>query len=259
MIIEYQRPQILAEALRLLGRAEPPSRPLAGGTAIRREAAEPFAVVDLQALGLGGLSRSGNMLEIGAMATLQQIVESDAPEELKRSARLEASYNLRQSASAAGTLVAAVGRSAFTTALLALDAQIVVVSLAQGRTQEEQIGLGDLLPLRKQLLRGKLITRIRVPAGGVRLAYEYVARTPADLPIVCAAASGWPSGRRRVALGGFGAAPGLAFDGSEAQGAELAARSAYSAAGDEWASAEYRMEMAGILAERCLKRLGEAG
>ena len=38
-------------------------------------------------------------------------------------------------------------------------------------------------------------------------------------------------------------------------GVELAARSAYLSAGDEWASAEYRSEMAGVLVKRCLRRV----
>ena len=255
MIIEYHRPRTIDEALALLARSEPVSRPLAGGTGIDRSAPQPVAVVDLQALGLDSLSWRGGSLELGAMVTLQDIIESDVPEELKSIARLEASYNLRQSASVAGTLVAADGRSAFTTTLLALDTALTVVSLFQSQFKEEQIGLGDLLPLRGERLAGKLISSLRLPGRGVRLAYEYIARTPADLPLVCAAATAWPSGRTRLALGGYGAAPTLAFDGSEAQGAEIAARSAYSAAGDEWASAEYRTEMAGILAERCLARL----
>ena len=79
-----------------------------------------------------------------------------------------------------------------------------------------------------------------------------IARTPADRPIVCVAAARWPSGRTRLALGGFGAAPTLAMDGPEDSGAQIAAASAYSQAGDEWASAEYRSEAAGILALRCL-------
>jgi CO/xanthine dehydrogenase FAD-binding subunit len=33
---------------------------------------------------------------------------------------------------------------------------------------------------------------------------------------------------------------------------EIAARSAYSQVGDEWASAEYRQDVAGVLAARCL-------
>jgi hypothetical protein len=78
----------------------------------------------------------------------------------------------------------------------------------------------------------------------VRLAYEYVARTPADWPLVCAGVAAWPSGRTRVALGGFGEAPWLAMDGPTAHGAEFAAADAYSQAGDAWATAEYRREMA---------------
>jgi CO/xanthine dehydrogenase FAD-binding subunit len=92
---------------------------------------------------------------------------------------------------------------------------------------------------------------VRLPSN-TRLAYESVARTPVDLPIVCAALAQWPSGRVRLALGGFGEAPVLAFDGPEPGGLEIAARDVYSRAGDEWASPEYRQEVAGTLAKRCL-------
>jgi len=160
----------------------------------------------------------------------------------------EATYNLRQVASVAGTLVAADGRSPFATLLLALDAALTL------QPGDEQVGLGDLLPLRGERLEGRLITQVTIPSN-VRMAYEYVARTPADRPIVCAAVIQWPSGRTRLALGGYGAAPVLAFDGTESEGLETAARSAYSQAGDEWASAAYRQEIAGILAARCLKNL----
>ena len=47
----------------------------------------------------------------------------------------------------------------------------------------------------------------------------------------------------------------LALDGPETGGLDVAARNAYSQAGDEWASAEYRQEMAGLLAVRCLGQL----
>ena len=62
----------------------------------------------------------------------------------------------------------------------------------------------------------------------------------------------WPSGRTRLTLGGFGLAPTLAFDGNSTEGVEIAARSAYAQAGDEWATAEYREEIAGILAKRVI-------
>jgi CO/xanthine dehydrogenase FAD-binding subunit len=132
-----------------------------------------------------------------------------------------------------------------------LDVTLSCRSLA---AVDEQVGLGDLLPVREDRLRGCLVTGISLPLNA-RLAYEYVARSPADLPIVCAAVAQWPSGRTRLALGGFGPAPLLALDGPESAGIEEAARSACSQASDEWASAEYRQEMAAALAKRCLSGL----
>ncbi len=248
MITEYHRPQTIVEALALLARPQPHSVPLAGGSALDRRSSQPLAVVDLQSLGLDQVAQRGNTLEIGAMVRLQTLLESPVADVLKKVIQLEATYNLRQAASIAGTLVAADGRSPFTTALLALDAQLTVLP------GPEQIGLGDLLPLRTERLRRRLITLISIPLN-TRLAYESVGRTPADLPIVCAAAAIWPSGRTRLALGGFGRAPALAFDGNSAEGAEVAARSAYALAGDEWASAEYREAMAGVLTSRCIDQL----
>ena len=70
-----------------------------------------------------------------------------------------------------------------------------------------------------------------------------------------AALAVWPGGRTRVILGGYGAVPALASDGPEMGGEETAAQDAFSQAGDEWASAEYRMEIAPILVRRCLSQL----
>jgi CO/xanthine dehydrogenase FAD-binding subunit len=39
---------------------------------------------------------------------------------------------------------------------------------------------------------------------------------------------------------------------------EMAASEAFSMAGDEWASAEYRSQMTGVLARRCLESLSPA-
>ncbi len=248
MITEYHRPTNLDDAVALLTRNQPLSLPLAGGTALDRTTSIPLAVVDLQALGLDQIVQRGNTLEIGAMVTLQTLLDGPTPDALKKVIQLEATHNLRQVASTAGTLVAASGRSPFATALLALDAFLTILP------GSEQVSLGDLLPLRARRLQGRLITQIVLPLN-VTLAYEYVARTPADLPLVCAAAARWPSGRTRLALGGFGSAPSLAFDGGEPSGIDVAARSAYSQAGDKWASAEYREEMAGVLAERALGKV----
>jgi CO/xanthine dehydrogenase FAD-binding subunit len=272
MIVEYRRPGTLQEALALLARKEPLTVPLGGGTQLSQASAQPLAVVDLQNLGLDAISRRGMVLEIGAMASLYLLLESLLLMEtglhpvLRRVIEHEATNNLRNQATVAGTLVAADGRSPFAAAFLALDARLGLLSgslQGHGNDLEEhafpepehdptQIALGDILPLRGEHLRGRLITQVFIPLNA-HLEYEYVARTPADRPIVCAAVASWPSGRTRVVLGGFGRAPVLAMDGPEPDGAVAAARNAFSEAGDAWASAEYRQEMADVLTSRCLQ------
>lgn len=254
MIVEYHRPDTIEEALALLRRPGIVSRPLGGGSAIDRFGPESLAVVDLQRLALDEIKARGNWIDLGATVTLQKLLDTPGlPAALYETVRREATHNLRQVATVAGTLVAADGRSPFTTAMYALDA---VVRLLPGKdgSQGDQVHLGDFLPFRYELLEGRLITQVTIPAN-VSLAYHYVARAPADRPIVCAAAARWPSGRTRVALGGYGSAPVLAMDGPESAGAVTAAQNAYSEAGDEWASAEYREEVAGVLVRRCIEEL----
>jgi CO/xanthine dehydrogenase FAD-binding subunit len=260
MITEYHRPKDLTEALALLARTEIVTVPLGGGTSINSPAymvsqfpATEFAVVDLQALGLNTVEQNGTFVEIGATASLQALSDFPGlPDAFHRAIQLETTFNLRQMATAAGRLVAADGRSSFGTVMLALDARLTILP------GDEVRNLGDLFPLRTELLRHRLIANISLPASA-RLAFEYVARTPADLPIVCAAVARWPSGRTRLAVGGYGQAPVLAMDGPEPDGVEIAARAVYSQAGDEWASATYRSDVAGVLAKRCLDALSDNG
>jgi CO/xanthine dehydrogenase FAD-binding subunit len=47
----------------------------------------------------------------------------------------------------------------------------------------------------------------------------------------------------------------LAMDGTEAEGMETAARNTFHEASDEWASAEYRTEIAATLVKRCLEAI----
>ena len=247
MITTYHRPKTLDEALTLI--TQPNVLPLGGGTllASRRPTADPVEVVDLQSLDLDSIKQGGNNLELGATLTLQRLLESEqAPDALKSALRLEAPLNIRNAATVAGTLVSSDGRSTFATILLALDAKIQVTSKQEA---EEIINLGNFLPLREQI-RGKLITKISIPFN-VKLAFETVSRTPSDKPIVCVALAQWNSGRTRLAVGGYRASPMLAMDGTESEGLETAARNAFHEATDEWASADYRMDVAATLAKRC--------
>ncbi len=241
MITTYHRPQTLDEALALLSR--PNTFPLGGGTLLSHRQSDSVEVIDLQALRLNLIKKSGNYLEIGATATLQQLLEDvNCPELLKSALKLEAPLNIRNAATIAGTIVACNGRSTFVTSLLALDAKLTIIN-----QKSETVNLGDFIPLRP---RG-LITYITIPLN-TKFAFDYVARTPADKPIVCVALAQWQSGRTRLAVGGYSKVPRLAMDGTESEGVEAAARNAFHESTDEWASADYRMDVAATLSKRCL-------
>jgi CO/xanthine dehydrogenase FAD-binding subunit len=257
MITNYHRPQTLDQALTLL--SQPNTLPLGGGTLLSHLQADSVSVVDLQLLGLDSLRVKGNELEIGATVTLQQLLESEyCPEALKSALKLEAPINIRNSATVAGALVTCDGRSTFACALLALDAKLSVISDPPSGTsqlsvisgQSSLISVGEFLPLRP---RG-LITQFVIPLHA-KFAFEYVARTLSDKPIVCVALAQWKSVRTRLVVGGWGRSPSLAMDGTEADGVEAAAKNSCHEATDEWASAEYRMDVASTLAKRCLEAI----
>lgn len=248
MIIAYYRPQTIEEALKLL--SAPNSHPLGGGTVLTRSADESITAVDLQALSLDRLSTSGNNLSIGATVTLQTLLESSyIPSSLKTALKLEAPLNHRCIGTVAGALVACDGRSPFAAVMLAMDARLTLEG-----DQSTVYGLGDILHLRYDILNNKLITKIEISVQ-CNLAFETVARSPADKPIVSAALAQWTSGRTRLVIGGWGKAPTLAFDGNENSGIESAARKSAQDSTDEWASAEYRSNVSAVLAKRCLDKI----
>src|SRR5215208_3476080 len=75
MITAYHRPNTLDEALTLL--SQPNRSPLGGGTLLSHSKADPVEAVDLQSLSLNLIKQQGNMLEIGATVTLQQLLDSE--------------------------------------------------------------------------------------------------------------------------------------------------------------------------------------
>ena len=254
MITASHRPKTLDEALALL--TQPNTLPLGGGTLLSQPTpfdptqGKPDSVhaVDLQLLGLDSLRVNGSSLDLGATLTLQSLLESEhCPEALKRALKLEAPLNIRNSATTAGTLISCDGRSTFATVLLALDARLEIRD-SIGKSQVSS--LGEFLPLRP---RG-LITSITIPLN-IKLAFEYVSRTPADKPIVCVALAQWNSGRTRLTVGGFGKSPMLAMDGTASDDVASAARNAFHEATDDYGSAEYRMDVASTLAKRCLESI----
>ncbi len=259
MIQAYSRPETLDEAINLLSQGN--ALPLGGGTTLTRNAPPGAQLVDLQALGLDTITPKGNRLEVGAMVRLQALLEfSDVQPALQQALRLESPLNLRNMRTIAGALMTADGRSPFATALLALNPDVRRIIFAPGdeAQREETVSLGTVLierhthPEQRQLLLGFTLPR------NVHLAFEYVARTPADRPLLSAALAQWPSGRTRLVMGGWGQAPTLAMDGAGTEGLHPAARNACYEAADDFASAEYRRQVGPVLAKRALESLEHA-
>lgn len=251
MRMEYHRPQSLDEALSLLREGVP----LAGGTNLIPRRRRLTSVVDLHDVGLDSIEPTESGLVAGACVTLQTLAESwsSIPPALEQACRLEAGWNLRNVATLAGTLMAADGRSPLVTCLLALGAAVLLEPGA------ERVELDALLDRRENQRIDGLITQVTIPQTR-RLSYEQVARSPADRPIVCVAVAEMPvqgdQSRLRVALGGFGTRP-LIVPAAEGGVEEWGRRASelFASAGDAWASADYRSDVAGVLARRLV---GEA-
>ncbi len=254
MITEYHRPTSIEELLTLVSRKSPRTIVLGGGLYVNEIIKESIAVADLQNLGLTAIESKGENLQLGAAVTLQAMLDSDLlPFALKKSVKHQETNNRRQVATLAGSLITANGRSAIAGVFLALDAELVIRG---DKAESEKIRYGDFLPMRNEKLVGRVVTEVKIPTN-VRISYQYVARSPADLPIVGAAVAQWPSGRTRAVLIGYGDQPVMVLDGPVAEGVVEAAQDAYSTAEDQWAGAGYRSDTAGILVKRCLEEIVE--
>ena len=254
MIIEYHRPDSIKEMMNLLSRDNPRTVVLGGGLFLNEVVKDQISVADIQNLGLNKIKTKGKKQILGAGTTLQTILNNDKVSPVLKSAiKYQESYNRRQVATLAGTVMAATGRSAITAVLLVLDAEIEMIGDGEQTTTMQ---LGDFLPLREEYSVGSLITGLTIPTE-ITSSFTSASRSPADLPIIAAAVSQWPSGRTRVVLAGYGEQPVMVLDGPNSEGAEAAAKDAYSKAGDQWASAEYRAETAGVLVRRCLDQIAE--
>jgi CO/xanthine dehydrogenase FAD-binding subunit len=241
----YKRPENLKEAIKLIK----DGIPLGGGTRLAVQQHTGRKYVDLQALSMDEIKEHDDGWNLGAMVRIEALVEPEAslPSAFSLAARREAGWNLRNQASLGGVAMAADGRSPLLTCLLASGAE---VTLEPG---SKQVPLHDLLSQR-DTLEGVLVTALRLPRIS-GLAYEQVSRSPADRPIVCAAASKIEGQKPawRVAIGGFGAAPELIHDGGyDLETCHKKASDAYKEAGDAWASSDYRAEVAAILVGRVL-------
>jgi len=241
----YHRPDTIEAALALLAHADADATVLAGGTAVNGSADhDPIEVVDLQGLGLVAIEPDGDRLKIGAMARLQDVVDSDlVPAQIRDLARREAPNTIRHAATIGGTVGSADPESELLAGLLAFEAVVAVVH----SIGSESIPLGELLEEGDRLGLG-IITAVSIAVDGDAVA-DRTSRTPADRPIVMAVGRRGSEGRVLLAMTGVAATPVLV---------DRDRLDSLRPPGDFRGSADYRRRLAVVLAGRVLARLGEA-
>lgn len=231
LVTAYYRPDSLHEALSLL--AEPNRVPLAGGTVVNA-ASQPAGteVVDLQALGLGGIGRQGDVVTLGATTTLADLAADGAvPSWLRSIARAESPSTLRTLATVGGTVAGRWWESLLLAAFLVCDGSVRLAG-ADDRPLVDIVDNG--------VPPGALITAIDLDVAGSG-ARATTARTPADVPIIGAVAR--RSGERwTVALSGVGETPVLVDPAEPTAGLDPP--------DDFRGSTAYRLRLAGLLSSR---------
>jgi aerobic carbon-monoxide dehydrogenase medium subunit len=275
---EYFSPKSLEEALRLLERHGDEAKLLAGGHSLlplmKLRLAAPRFVIDLGRLrGLRYIREDEGRIALGALTTHAEI---EASELLERKAPLLAEtaaeigdVQVRNRGTIGGSLAHADPAGDYPAAVLALDAEIIATSSAGSRTIPAGEFFVDLMTT--QLRPGEILTEIRLPIDGRRTgaAYRKLHQPASGFAIVGAAARVTLDAKGKAAAVALGIT-GLAAKAYRAQAAEqalvgkklnpklIAAAAARVADGveplsDIHASANYRREVAAVLARRALE------
>lgn len=237
-VTAYWRPMSIAQAFELLDR--PGAVVLGGGTKLNAApTGGPVEVLDLQALHLDGVGpAAGGSLAIGAMATLQQIVDSEhVPVVVREAAQREQPSTLRAQATLGGCIATGDPESELLGALLVHEA----VVRTDGRAGVEELPLEAVLadlPIRA----GRIVTAVTIRTSGTAAAAR-TARTRADKAIVAAFARE-ADGHRRLALTGVAPTPVLVDGTGELE-----------PAGDHRGSSEYRRALAATLLARAVEAI----
>jgi carbon-monoxide dehydrogenase medium subunit len=271
---DYHRPGTVEEAVALLGGE---SRPLAGGHSLlpmmKLRLATPAALVDLgRVAGLAEIARDGDVLRVGAMATHAAVAESSAVRSacpvLAETAAVIGDRQVRNRGTIGGSLAHADPAADYPTVVTALGATIT----AAGGGGSREIAADEFFQgiFATALEPGELLVSVAVPVTADGTGAAYVKhRHPASRYAVAGAAAvvsveGGSCAAARVVVGGVSANPvvvaaaGDALVGSAPNAEAIAAAAAHvgDALGeplsDTYASGEYRVHLAQVLAKRAL-------
>jgi aerobic-type carbon monoxide dehydrogenase small subunit (CoxS/CutS family)/CO/xanthine dehydrogenase FAD-binding subunit len=268
-IRSYHRPADVAEALDLVRRG---AVPVAGGTRVLASDAELPNVLDLSALPLRGISVEDGDLRLGALTTLQELLDSPAVHVATRgllpaACRAQSSSRMiRGMATVGGESVHGAHDSEVVAALLALN---TVFDVQSEKETVESPALRFLKDPRLDLHDGGLVTALSIGGRPNGVALERLAVAPSAPSIVSVvvalAFAGDKCSRARIVVTGLAGRPARIL---EAEGRlegtmgededrrrcleQIAARAVFR--DDAHASAAYRRDVAAVLAGRAIDR-----
>jgi carbon-monoxide dehydrogenase medium subunit len=274
---DYHRARSLADVHRLLA-TNPGAKLLAGGHSLiplmKLRLASPPAVVDIGRIPeLRGISRSGDTIRIGALATHAEIaaaadVQKGAPA-LAEAAGMIGDPAVRSRGTIGGNIAHADPASDLPTVLVALDARVVVVGPSGERTLAADGFFTGIMTT--TLADNEVVTAIVVPvaARGQSSAYVKFSHPASRYAVIGIAASVTLANNQcaaaRVALGGLvshacrAAAVEKALVGKGLDAATIAAAAGQVGAdlggevsGDIFASASYRKAVAPVYVRRAI-------
>jgi CO/xanthine dehydrogenase FAD-binding subunit len=274
---DYYKPQTLAEALSLLAQFGDGAKPLAGGQSLvpmmNMRLARPAQLIDLNGLcELDFLKVENQQLRIGAMTRQRSLERSPIVAEgwplLQEAIRYVGHVQIRNRGTVGGSLVHAYPSAELPVAMTALEASMVLRDLQGERTVPAGKFFVDVMTT--SLKAAELLVEIRVPQVARRTGWSFqeVSRRHGDFALMGVAAlltlrgDGTIGGARLVFCGApphsaakveqqlAGQRPetGLFRDAANQAAADLEPES------DIHASAEYRKEVAKVLARRALEQ-----
>lgn len=275
-VATYYQPTSLAEALALLREHGPDLLVMAGGTVamplVNEGISLPGKVMGLRRAGLDGIARTPDgSLSIGATATLTALAEQEDVPLLAGAARRTAAWAVRNMGTIGGNLFTPPPGGDIATALLALDARVVIAGPAGQRTvpiagfwtgfMTTVLGLEELVAA----------ILVPLPAPDERTAFAKLGRRSANTPAVVTVAArarvtDGVARDVRIALGAAGPHPlrataaERALEGSTLDAATIARAAALAATAtepfsDAVASDWYRRRMTGVITGRALTQL----
>ena len=270
---DYEAPESLEEAIRMLHENGEDAKLLAGGHSLlplmKLRLAAPTVLIDLRRIpGLHGIQRENGSWRLGPMTRHADLQDAQELGVVARAASLIADQQVRNRGTIGGSLAHGDPASDLPTVLLATEGDVT----ARGTGGQRTIAAADLFQdfLTTSLTHDEVITEVRLPAmDGYGFGYEKFTRRAEDWAMVgiCALVKKADDGSCedvRIGLTHMASTPLRASAAEEAlrgQGldAESIARAAEQAAegteppGDLNATPEYKRHLARTLTGRALR------